>query len=122
MFVLKIDGVDIAPYIARQGIKWQRSDVDAPGSGRTLDGKLRRNRVASKRRLDVKCRPLRTAEAAIVLSAIMPEWVTVEYTDPQEGAVVTRKMYANNNPASFAMIGPDGTEWWDGIEFPLTEE
>lgn len=122
MFVLKIDGVDITPYIASGGVKWQRSDVDGPGAGRTLDAKLRRNRVASKRRLDVTCRPLTTAEASIVLTAIMPEWVSVEYTDPQEGGVVTRKMYANNNPASFLLPTKDGKDWWSGITFPLIEE
>ena len=122
MFVLKIDGVDITPYIASGGVKWQRSDVDGPGAGRTLDAKLRRNRVASKRRLDVTCRPLTTAEASIVLTAIMPEWVSVEYTDPQEGRVVTRKMYANNNPASFLLPTKDGKDWWNGITFPLIEE
>ena len=122
MFVLKIDGVDITPYIASGGVKWQRSDVDGPGAGRTLDAKLRRNRVTSKRRLDVTCRPLTTAEASIVLTAIMPEWVSVEYTDPQEGRVVTRKMYANNNPASFLLPTKDGKDWWNGITFPLIEE
>ena len=73
--VLKIDGTDIVPYIAYGGVKWQRSDVDGEGAGRMLDGTLERNRMATKIRLDVTCRPLKSAEASIVLSAIMPEWV-----------------------------------------------
>ena len=118
--ILEINGVNIVPYIAYGGVQWQRSDVDGEGAGRDLTGALRRNRVATKRRLDVTCRPLKSEEAKIVLSAIMPEWVTVRYTDPQEG-VVTRKMYANNNPASYLMKKSDGTEWWTGITFPLIE-
>ena len=78
--VLKIDGTDIVPYIAYGGVKWQRSDVDGEGAGRMLDGTLERNRMATKIRLDVTCRPLKSAEASIVLSAIMPEWVSVTYT------------------------------------------
>lgn len=119
--ILEIDGVNIVPYIAYGGVQWQRSDVDGEGAGRDLTGTLRRNRVATKRRLDITCRPLKAEEASIVLTAIMPEWVTVRYTDPQVGAVVTRRMYANNNPASFLMKKSDGTEWWTGITFPLIE-
>ena len=110
--VLKIDGTDIAPYIAYGGLKWQRSDVDGEGAGR----------MATKIRLDVTCRPLKAAEASIVLSAIMPEWVSVTYYDPQMGSTVTKTMYANNNPASYLIKHPDGTEWWSGITFPLIEK
>lgn len=120
--VLKINGTDITPYIAFQGVKWTREDVDGEGAGRTLDGNLRRDRVATKIRLDITCRPLTTTEASIVLSAIMPEWVSVEYTDPQIGGIVTKTMYANNNPASYCILRNDGTEYWNGITFPLIEQ
>lgn len=118
--ILEIDGVNIVPYIAFGGVKWQRSDVDGEGAGRDLSGTLRRNRVATKVRLDVTCRPLTSQEARKVLNAIAPEWVEVRYTDPQKG-VVTKKMYANNNPASYMMKKPNGTEYWSGITFPLIE-
>ena len=121
IMTLTIDGVDMTPYIAFRGVKWQRSDLDAPNSGRGLDGRLMRNRVASKIRLDVTCIPLTADKASTVLTAIMPEWVTVTYTDPQLGCDVTKTMYSNNNPASFLMRRPDGTEYWDGITFPLIE-
>lgn len=119
---LTINGVDITPYIANRGVKWQRSDLDAPNAGRSLDGFLIRYRVGTKIRLDVTCIPLTSEQASVVLTAIMPEWVTVIYTDPQLGRDVTRTMYSNNNPASFLMRQPDGTEYWDGITFPLMEQ
>lgn len=119
-FYLKIDGTDVTDYIANGGVQWQRSDVDGEGAGRDLTGDLRRNRVATKRRLDITCRPLTSTEAQTLLTAIMPEWVTVEYLDPQAGAV-TRTMYSNNNPATYLMRQSDGTEWWQGITFPLIE-
>lgn len=124
--VLEIDGVNILPYVAPRGFNWQRNDIDASDTGRTLDGKLRRKRVTTKIRLDITCRPLTTEEAAVVLSAIMPEFVTVRYTDPQVGSVVEKTMYANNNPASVAVVKNAGTPlevtWWDGITFPLIEQ
>lgn len=120
MFFLKINGTDVTDYIAYNGFQWQRSDVDGEGAGRDLSGDLRRNRVATKRRLDITCRPLTEAEAKILLTLIMPEWVTVNYYDPQAGET-TRTMYSNNNPASFLMR-KDGKEWWSGITFPLIEK
>lgn len=120
--VVEINGTNIVPYIAFGGFQWQRSDVDGPGAGRDLTGFLRRNRIATKRRLDITCRLLKSEELSIVLSLIMPEWVSVTYYDPQEGRVVTREMYSNNNPATYTIMHPDGTEWWGGITFPLIEK
>lgn len=118
--ILKINEVDILPYVAYKGIKWQLSDLDGPSAGRTLDGVMHRARVASKARLDITCRPLKASEAATVLQAIKPEYVKVEYIDPMEGHT-TKTMYANNRPATHLLIQDDGTEWWDGIVFPLVE-
>lgn len=120
--ILKINGIDIVPYIALGGFKWQRSDVDGEGAGRDLGGDMHRNRITTKRRLDITCRPLTTAEASIVLTAIMPEYVTVEYLDVQTNSVLTKTMYSNNNPATYMMQQPDGTELWEGITFPLIEK
>lgn len=119
---LTIDGVDVTPYIAYRGITWTRNDVDSSDTGRTLDGTLQRTRVATKVRLDITCRPLLSNEASILLTAIMPVFVTVQYLDPQAGAVVTKTMYSNNNPASFCIEKDDGRTYWDGITFPLIEK
>lgn len=122
MFVLKINGADITSYIAFKGVKWTRFDIDAPDTGRTMDGLMHRGRVTTKIRLDITCKPLTTAQASVVLNAIYPEYVTVQYTDPQAGGTVTKTMYSNNNPASF-LINRDNAEdaLWDGITFPLIE-
>lgn len=120
---LIIDGIDLTPYIAFNGYKWQRSDVDGPNAGRSLDkAYLYRDRIATKIRLDITCRPLTTEEARIVLQAIEPEYVTVTYTDPQEGGDVhDMEMYSNNIPASHALHRRDGTDVWGGITFPLIQ-
>lgn len=120
--VLEINGLDIVPYIAYQGVQWQREDVDASDAGRDLSGDLHRARVTTKRRLDVTCKPLESKEASLILTAIMPEFVTVRYYDPQVGSVVTRTMYSNNNPAQYLIRRDDGRELWGGITFPLIEK
>lgn len=120
--VLVIDGVDITPCIAYGGYQWQRSDIDDSDTGRDLAGLLRRGRVATKRRLDITCKPLKSPELSIVLTAIMPEFVNVTYYDPQEGKMSTRIMYSNNTPATYALKKPDGTVYWTGVTFPLIEK
>lgn len=117
---LTVDNVDMIPFIAYRGLKWSRNDIDAPNSGRTLDGTMHRGRVTTKIRLDITCRPLTAEELKTVLNAIEPEYVTVTYDDPMQGRVV-KQMYSNNNPASFCIVQPDGTEWWNDISFPLVE-
>lgn len=121
MFRLLIDGIDVTPYIAFKGVKWTRNDVDSPDTGRTMDAVMHRGRVASKIRLDISCKPLTDSEASTVLNAIYPEYVTVQYTDPQVGGLVTRTMYSNNNPASYLLNREGQEDLWDGITFPLIE-
>ena len=112
--------VDITPYIAWQGLTFSRNDVDSPSAGRDMAGLMHRGRVAVKVRLDVTCRPLTGAEAAAVLNAVAPEFVTVRYEDPMQGSV-TKTMYSNNIPALCATVYPDGTARWEGLSFPLIE-
>lgn len=118
---LVVNGVNMIPLVARGGIKWQRSDVDGQGAGRNLSGSMIRDRKAIKKRLDVTCKPLTTAQASTVLQAIEPEFVTVTYTDIMEGRDVTITMYSNNVPAQYLMHGNGNVDLWGGITFPLIE-
>lgn len=132
---ITIDGLDITPYIAYQGVQWSRNDVDGPNAGRTMSGLMIRDRVATKIRLDITCRPLKTDELRTLLNIIYPEFVTVVYDDPMQG-MVSKTMYANNNKAQFLQkYEPEETDcqWicgkepqdpyerWFNITFPLVE-
>lgn len=117
-----VNGVNLLPYLAGKGLKWQRFDLDSPDAGRTIDGVMHRARITTKITLELTCRPLTTSEASTVLQAIYPEYVTVVYDDPQEGTTVTKTMYSNNNPATFMQEQTDGTYKWEGITFPLIEQ
>lgn len=114
---LKINGVDILPFVADRGIRWQRNDLDGANAGRTMDGTMYRERVASKVRLDITCLPLKSEDAAMILNLIFQEYVEVEYTDPMYGPVY-KTMYSNNTPATYINTK---TGRWEGIVFPLIE-
>lgn len=119
--ILKVGNLDLTPYTAYGGIKWQRSDVDGKNAGRMLDGTMQRDRVAIKIRFDVTCRPLTAAEQAKILSAIEPEFVTLTYTDPVTNSTKSGQFYSNNFPSTFAMVR-NGTEYWSGLTFPLIQK
>lgn len=113
---------NLVPYLAFNGLKWSRNDIDASDAGRdTQDGLMHRARVAIKIRLDGTCKPLLQEEATIVLQAILPEWLEVQYFDIQAGETVTKKMYSNNIPATF-LIQKGTQQYWAGIAFPLIEQ
>lgn len=120
--LLIIDGVDFTGYLkASGGYAVKRNDVDGENAGRTMDATLLRDRRAVKMELTLTCRPLTGAEAKKLLNAIYPEFVTVTYNDPRLGIRSNIPMYSNNVPAEYLFRKPDGTEWWDGIKFPLIE-
>lgn len=118
--VLKINGTDITPYIASGGIKWTRYDIDAPKAGRTMDGTMQRGRVATKVKMEITCTPLPKDKLRELLNLILPEYVKVEYEDPMNGLRIGT-FYSNNNPATYWLQRPDGSEWYTEITFPLVE-
>ena len=108
--ILKVGNLDLTPFIAYGGIKWQRSDVDGKNAGRMLDGTMQRDRVAIKSDLTLPAAPLRRQNRQKNLSAIEPEFVTLTYTDPVTNSTKSGQFYSNNFPSTFAMVR-NGTEY-----------
>lgn len=121
--VFEIDGEDITKYIAFSGLKFTVSDLDSEEAGRTLDGNLRRSRVATKVRWDVPTRPLKTSELQHLFSLIKKEWVTLRASDPYFG-LRSARFYSNNYNVAMKISSKtsDNEELWDSITFPLIEE
>ena len=116
-----IDGTDITDYIQYQGIKWSRNDIDGQNAGRNLAGEMIRDRVSTKIRLDITCRPLKEADHRILMNLLLPELVSVTYDDPAYGRV-TKVMYANNHSSEHCIVTIKGVEYWHNISFPLIEK
>lgn len=119
--VFRVDNVDITPYIAFSGIKWSRNDVDGPNAGRMQNAEMVRDRIATKYRWDITCRPLTASEQATLLTLIQPEFVYLTFTDPLDGVVKTGEYYSNNFPSTYFIRRPNGEEIWTGLAFPLVE-
>ena len=118
---IRIDGVDITDFIKYQGVKWSRNDVDGTNAGRNLSGTMIRDRVATKIKLEISCRPLLWDEHKRLMNLLLPEFVTVSYTDPMYGNV-SKVMYANNNDSTYMIKKRNGKEYWYNVSFPLVEK
>ena len=123
---LTIDGVDLLPFVTAGGIEWSRNDVDSESAGEMQDGTIRRDRKIMRRKLVISIGSVSTEEMKIIQQAIYPQWVSVAFLDPLEGAVITRTFYSNNVAATAAkqVLRKDGTKEvvWRAFSFPLIEQ
>lgn len=119
-FTMQVGGVDISSYIAAEGFKWSRNDIDASGSGRSKSGAMRRRRIASKAKLQVTCRTLSESELATLVSALSGETVSVTYLNPATGSSRTATFYGSSVKAGVVQdLGSSVV--YNGIEFDLIE-
>lgn len=115
-----VNGVDILPYIADGGLVIEENDLDADGSGRTLDGVMHRTRVATKDKHTVKCMPLSTTDANTVLGAISGSaFVSVRTNVHPKYGLFSGTMYNSSRTASVLRLDENGDAMWDNISFTL---
>lgn len=117
--VFKIDGVDFTHILSSGGIKWSRNDIDAGTAGRDLSGRMRRKRIATKRKLGFTCLRMDTQTLAALNEALMPQSVRVTYLDPVDGES-TRTFYGSAVEATTQVV-INGETYWEGTAFSLIE-
>lgn len=120
---LYIGGVNIMPMIEQGGLKFTYNDIDAPDSGRTLDGIMHRGKIGSKAKIEIKCWPLTPQEASIVLRALESQYVSVTTNvDPRSGGYASYTMYNSTRPATaFTFDNEKGIGRWEDLAFTLIE-
>jgi len=119
--MLTVNGVNLVPYLVENGYKVTRADGDSSDAGRTMDYVMHRGRIATKFRIDATLKPLSSTTAETILQALMPEYVSVTYTNPWLGGTQTATMYSNNNVATVSQ-SYDGTDYWDLEPIALVEQ
>lgn len=117
---LIINGVDITADI--EEIKWSENDLDGPNAGRTLDGVMHRDKVASKRRADIKLCDVKTDRANEILSALRNQYFTCE-TDlaPSDGNSLSMTMYNSTRSGGIRIVNTDGKVVHKEISFNIIE-
>lgn len=114
--------VDMLPFIAAGGLKWSRSDTSGGNKSTMQNGETWRDRIATKCQWEITCKPLKAADLKTVLQLIAPEYVTVNFTDPNLNARRTASLYSDSCPSTFLIRRADGTEYWGGVQFTLIEK
>lgn len=118
--VFKVDGKDFTYLLPEGAIGWSRNDIDTKKTARsTLDAKMYRKRLAVKRKLNITCRRMSTADMIALNKALLPETVQITFLDAIEGEV-TKTFYGSSVEATTQIVIGDET-YWEGTSFSLVE-
>lgn len=118
-FTLIINNTNISNYVATDGFKWERNDIDAPDSGRDMNGTMRRKIIARKDKMQITCRPLKPAELSTLTDLLSNAEVTVAYTVP--GKNVRTSTFYNSKKTAGIVQDLGATMTYDGVSFDLIE-
>lgn len=119
--IFKINGHDYTKYLAEEGLKPSKNDLDADGSGRNLlDGLMYRSRIATKAKWTVSFNRLNEAIMAQLEKDMDAEFVQVTMLDAKENRYIERTYYCSTiNEGVQRYIG--GQTVYDGVTFNITE-
>lgn len=112
---LTINGVSVVPPKSFQvGVQ----DVDGE-TGRNANGNMVRDRITTKRKLEIEWGMLTQSECKAILDAVSPVFFSVNYPDPISGQS-TRTFYVGDRTAP-AYSFTDKLKPWSGLKFNLIE-
>lgn len=117
--MIKINGIDIPKYPSSFSVSISDMD-DGTTTGRTMDGLLHRDRIATKRKLELKFALLEWAELSTLLNQIEGVFFNVTYPDPMTGIMETKEFYVGDRNTPIALIR-DGIYYWAGVGFNFVE-
>ena len=113
--MIKINGVVIAtPSDYSVGIQ------DLSKAERNAAGTMIIERIATKRKLELSYAYLDKPTLSALLTAVSPVFFTVEYPDPQDGALKTGTFYCGDRKAGMIVYN-NGIPKWKDIQFSLVE-
>ena len=117
--VLIIGGVDYSKHIERQGMTWTRNDIDTDKTVRTKDGKIRRDKIGTKRKLTFKLIHMTRQELAALDDALSETIYDATYMDLH--GVQTRRFYTSEFTSTLESMYSNDGEWGEA-EFNMIEE
>ncbi len=112
--------VQIAPFI--EEIKWSENDLDSPDAGRTLDGKMHRGKVTSKRKAEIKLLPAKASVINSILKVLRSQYFHCE-TDlvPSDDDVVVMEMYNSTRSGGIQIVTTDNVIKHKDVSFNIIE-
>lgn len=119
--IFKLNGHDYTKYLAEEGLKPSKNDLDADGSGRNLlDGLMYRSRIATKVKWTVSFLRLDEEVMAQLEADMDSDYVKITMLDAKVNRYVERSYYCSTiNEGVQRYIG--GRTVYDGVTFNITE-
>lgn len=109
---------DYSDMVIMSGLSWKRNDLDAEGSGRTLDGIMHRAKIAEKRTLDWSLMPDRQDRYAALDTDLSQPTFQAQYSDLH--GIMTKTFYCSSFTAQLDLDIDDQPEW-SGGSFTMIE-
>lgn len=118
MDVLIINGHDYSRFIQRKGYGWSREDLDSENTKRTKDGKLRRDKITTKRKLSYTLMNMTRTQLAQLDNDLSASTFSATYLDlhGQE----KRTFYCSSFSATLGEI-TDQDGQWEEASFNMIE-
>lgn len=118
--MIKIDGVAPPKYPSDFSITLSDID-DGATTTRTMDGLLHRDRIAVKRKINLKYNILTWNDLSILLNMISNVFFEVTYPDSMTGVEETKTFYVGNRTTPVAKYDDSGELYWKGVAFNFIE-
>lgn len=118
MEVLVINGHDYSRYVERKGVRWSRNDLDSDKTTRTKDGRMRRDKITTKRKLSFTVFHMTQDQLAQLDDDLSGDTFTAAYLDLH--GLQTREFYCSAFSAELDVVR-DGTGVWSGGTFNMIE-
>lgn len=118
MEVLVINGHDYSQYVERKGASWSRNDLDSEKTKRTKDGRLRRDKIGTKRKMSYNMMNMTREQLAQLDDDLSAETFSATYLDLH--GVMTKNFYCSSFSATLAECSGEDSEW-DSATFSMTE-
>lgn len=117
--VLIINGHDWSRLIMSKGYGWSRNDLDSGDTGRPKNGLMRRDKVATKRKLTFKTMPAPREKLAQLDEDLSQTFFSATYLDLH--GPMTKTFYCTSFETSVEEVGED-YENWLSASFNLVEQ
>ena len=103
------------------GVSYQTIDADT--SGRNASGKMVRDIIAEKVKLEAKWGPLSDVEISAILNAVDASFFEVSYPNPKTGNIATKTFYVGDRSAPlYSWNEKFGAIKWQGLSMNFIEE
>lgn len=105
----RVNGIDMIPFLIEGGIVWADEDIDGSDSGRTMDGVMHRELIATKDKHTLRFRELELDEIRLVKSAFKSQYVIVETNfHPGTAGNLLFTMYNSSRKAATSYLDEEG--------------